>query len=142
MCIIWRCLSIAYFTINNYPEYLFEQANQNKNLFIKIFEIYTVKSLAVGNCPLKITLLLSSIFAIKSFNPPSCTCSDSHVRSACIWPDTLCISVHLYEKYAILVIILHCYIVITPGRYIFLIYFFCSYYMLNCLPVQKKFNEK
>ena len=31
--------------------------------------------------------------------------SDSHVRSACIWLDTLCILVHLYEKYAILVII-------------------------------------
>ena len=48
----------------------------------------------------------------KQFNPPSCTCSDSHVRSACVWPETLCISVHLYEKYAILVIILLCYIVV------------------------------
>ena len=28
-----------------------------------------------------------------------------NVHSSCIWPDTLCISVHLYEKYAILVII-------------------------------------
>ena len=46
-------------------------------------------------------------------------CSDNHVRSACIWPDTLCISVHLYEKYAILVITLHCY----HARQIYIFYF-------------------
>ena len=68
--------------------------------------------------------------------PPSYTCSDSHEHSACIWPDTLCISVHLYEKYAILVIILHCYIVITPGRYIFSIFFFFS--LVHAKPPTKK----
>ena len=57
------------------------------------------------------------------FNSPSCKCSDSHVRSPCIWPDTVCISVYLYEKYSILMITLHCYIVITPDRYIFSIFF-------------------
>ena len=62
-------------------------------------------------------------FIVCSVNPPLCTCSDNHVRSACIWLDTLCISVHLYEKYAILVIILHFYI----GRQIYIFYFFfCS----------------
>ena len=43
----------------------------------------------------------------------------AHIR-----PDTLCISVLLYEKCAIL--ILHCYIVITSDRYIFSIFFFVA----------------
>ena len=47
-----------------------------------------------------------TIFSLKTnvnnlqwnINSPSCTCSDSHVHSACICPDTLCISVHLYKN--------------------------------------------
>ena len=44
-----------------------------------------------------------NVFMINYINPPPYTCSDSHVRSAYIWLDTQYISVHLYDKYTILV---------------------------------------
>ena len=75
------------------------------------------------------------------FNPSSRTCSDCHVHSACILPDTLCISVHLYEKYTILVIILDCYVGITPGRYIFSIFFLFLVHAKPPSSAKKKFNE-
>ena len=53
------------------------------------------------------------LFQKENLNPPSCTCSDSHVRSACIWLDTLCILVHFSDN----ITLLYCYY--TRPIYIF-----------------------